>query len=272
MTATKIPTPSVEEAERVINHLLSYPDECEETLDAVRYIMQWLSFERPTEASLFTHARILRKPLPEGIREGVDHVPTTRHRTSIIVKGVLEGYLKWLTKNHPETGDDVDPDAGPIIHKSHHVLVQEHLGGVPERMYICGYCGKVEGALVDPCPTVEPHFSHHILVHDNLGATGQTEVCGYCGKTDDKELTEPCPEAERMNREEDAYRENPCANIYADVRSVKLAKACISMTEDYQSSPSHHPDHILVNLKDFNDLLEAMGKPPVNIQEGRTDG
>ncbi len=146
---TKPTIPSVEEAERVIAHLLSYPDECEETLDAVRYIMQWM------DAALARHARILRQPLPEGIRADIEHVPSKRHRTSIIVKGVLEGYLKWLRKNHPETGDDVDPDAGPIIHKSHHVLVQEHLGGVPERMHICVYCGKVEGALVDPCPEAE---------------------------------------------------------------------------------------------------------------------
>lgn len=173
MTATKIPTPSVEEAERVINHLLSYPDECEETLDAVRYIMQWLSFERPTEASLFTHAHILRKPLPEGIREGVDHVPTTRHRTSIIVKGVLEGYLKWLRKNHPETGYDVDPDAPKEPHPSHYVVVQEHLGGNPERMHLCGYCGKFDDALVDPC--LEPGEHQEILDAIEACNTGEDD-------------------------------------------------------------------------------------------------
>lgn len=173
MTATKIPTPSVEEAERVINHLLSYPDECEETLDAVRYIMQWLSFERPTEASLFTHARILRKPLPEGIREGVDHVPTTRHRTSIIVEGVLKGYLSWLTKNHPETGDDVDPDAPKEPHPSHYVVVQEHIGGNPERMHLCGYCGKTDDALVDPC--LEPGEHQEILDAIEACNTGEDD-------------------------------------------------------------------------------------------------
>ena len=170
---TKPTIPSVEEAERVITHLLSYPDECEETLDAVRYIMQWLSFERPTEAALFTHARILRKPLPEGIREGVDHVPTTRHRASIIVKGVLEGYLKWLTKNHPETGDDVDPDAPKEPHPSHYVVVQEHIGGNPERMHLCGYCGKFDDALVDPC--LEPGEHQEILDAIEACNTGEDD-------------------------------------------------------------------------------------------------
>lgn len=166
MTGTKkTDVPTVEEATRVIKHLLSYEDNCEETLDAVRYIMQWLCMSRPTEAALCTHASILRKPIPEGIRVGVDHVPTTRHRTTMIVEGVLKGYLAWLQKTHPETGDDVDPDAEPIIHNSHHVLVHEHLGGIPERMHTCGYCGKVDAALIDPCP-----------------------------------------EAKRMNREEDSYR------------------------------------------------------------------
>ena len=173
MTKRTIPIPAVEEAERVINHLLSYPDECEETLDAVRYIMQWLSFERPTEASLFTHARILRKPLPEGIREGVDHIPTTRHRTSIIVKGVLEGYLSWLTKNHPDTGDDVDPDALKAPHPSHYVVVQEHIGGNPERMHLCGYCGKTDDALVDPC--LEPGEHQEILDAIEACNTGEDD-------------------------------------------------------------------------------------------------
>ena len=162
---SKIDIPTVEEAERVIKHLLSYPDNCEESLDVVRHLMQWLSFDRPTEKSLATHCRILRRPLPNGIRPDVDHVPTTRHRTSIIVEGVLKGYLEWLRKNHPETGEDVDPDA-------------------PK----------------------EPHSSHYILVHDNLGGTPQIEVCGYCGKSDDKELTEPCPVARKMEAEETTYR------------------------------------------------------------------
>ncbi len=170
---TKPTIPSVEEAERVITHLLSYPDECEETLDAVRYVMQWLSFERPTEASLFTHARILRKPLPEGIREGVDHVPTTRHRTSIIVEGVLEGYLKWLRKNHPETGDDVDPDEPKEPHPSHYVVVQEHIGGNPERMHLCGCCGKTDDALVDPC--LEPGEHQEILDAIEACNTGEDD-------------------------------------------------------------------------------------------------
>lgn len=170
---TKPTIPSVEEAERVINHLLSYPDECEETLDAVRYIMQWLSFERPTEASLFTHARILRKPLPEGIREGVDHVPTTRHCTTMIVEGVLKGYLSWLTKNHPDTGDDVDPDALKAPHPSHYVVVQEHIGGNPERMHLCGYCGKTDDALVDPC--LEPGEHQEILDAIEACNTGEDD-------------------------------------------------------------------------------------------------
>lgn len=170
MPSGKIPTPSVEEAERVINHLLSYPDECEETLDAVRYIMQWLSFDRPTEATLCTHARILRKPRPEGIREGVDHVPTTRHRTSIIVKGVLEGYLKWLRQNHPETGDDVDPDAP---HPSHHLIVHDNLGGT-EQQEVCGYCGKTADIeLREPCP--EPGEHQEVLDAIEACNTGEDD-------------------------------------------------------------------------------------------------
>lgn len=188
---TPTPTPTVEEAERVITHLLSYPDECEETLDSVRYIMQWMDFERPTEAALARHARILRQPLPEGIRADIEHVPSKRHRTSIIVKGVLEGYLKWLRKNHPETGDDVDPD-------------YERMQPVRDKLAKAGITLTYTG----------PHHSHNMLVHNNLGGTEEMEVCGYCGKTDEIELLEPCPEVERMNREEDAYRENPCADIF----------------------------------------------------------
>lgn len=191
MTNTKVPAPTVEEAERVITHLLSYPDDCEETLDAVRYIMQWMDFDRPTEAALARHARILRQPLPEGIRADIEHVPSKRHRTSIIVKGVLEGYLKWLRKNHPETGDDVDPD-------------YERMQPVRDKLAKAGRTFTYTG----------PHHSHNMLVHNNLGGTEEMEVCGYCGKTDEIELREPCPEVERMNREEDAYRENPCADIF----------------------------------------------------------
>lgn len=109
--AKTYPFPTVEEAERVIAHLLSYPDHCESTLDNVRHIMQWLTFERPTEKALATHCRILRRPVPDGIRPDVAYVPTTRHRTTMIVEGVLKGYLEWIKANHPETGDDVDPDA-----------------------------------------------------------------------------------------------------------------------------------------------------------------
>ena len=150
--AKKVPTPSVEEAERVITHLLSYPDDCEESLDAVRYIMQWMDFGTPTEAALARHARVLRKPLPKGIREEIEHVPSKRHRTSIIVEGVLKGYLEWLRKNHPETGDDVDPDAPKEPHLSHNILVHDNLGGTPQTE-VCGYCGKSDPKeLAEPCP------------------------------------------------------------------------------------------------------------------------
>lgn len=241
MTNTKVPTPTVEEAERVITHLLSYPDECEETLDVVRYIMQWMDFDRPTEAALARHARILRQPLPEGIRADIEHVPSKRHRTSIIVKGVLEGYLKWLRKNHPETGDDVDPDA-PIpqeeidLHNRRQMLAVNGFAEYPTldelvrahlvvTDYICKgdqftqreALRKLHFLFTHAQKAVQnegPHHSHNMLVHDNLGGTEQTEVCGYCGKTDEIELREPCPEVERMNREEDAYRENPCADIF----------------------------------------------------------
>lgn len=231
-----VPAPTVEEAERVINHLLSYPDHCDATLDAVRSIMQWMVFERPTEAALYRLLKLLRKPIPEGIREGVDHVPTTRHRTTMIVEGVLKGYLDWLTKNHPETGDDIDPDyerMKPIrdalasasttkrVHKSNYFVVHS----APDGSHIvtctkCGVsddniallaesCGKTMGAQPTPeaasAPLFEPHRTHHMLVHDNLGASPQQEVCGYCGKTDVAELTKPCAAARRMNEEEDAY-------------------------------------------------------------------
>lgn len=179
------PAPTVDEATRVINHLLSYPDHCDATLDAVRSIMQWMVFERPTEAALYRHLKMLRKPIPEGIREGVDHVPTTRHRTTMIVEGVLKGYLDWLTKNHPETGDDIDPD-------------YERMKPIRDALS--------HGAQPAPEAASAPHHTHHMLVHDNLGASPQQEVCGYCGKTNALELAEPCPVARWMNEQEDAHR------------------------------------------------------------------
>lgn len=146
------PFPTVEEAERVIAHLLSYPDQCESTLDNVRHIMQWLTFERPTEKALATHCRILCKPVPDGIRPDVAYVPTTRHRTTMIVEGVLKGYLEWIKANHPETGDDVDPDAPKEPHISHHIIVHDNLGGTPQTE-VCGWCGKSDdNELAAPCP------------------------------------------------------------------------------------------------------------------------
>lgn len=50
-----------------------------EMMDAVRHIVQWLQEPtRPTEAGLFARCSVMRKPLPEGCREGIDHVPPAR--------------------------------------------------------------------------------------------------------------------------------------------------------------------------------------------------
>lgn len=212
-TATN-PKPTVEEAQRVIEHILSFEDNCDATLDAVRSIMQWLSFDRPTEAALHRHLTTLRKPVPEGIREGVDHVPTTRHRTSIILNGILRGYLEWLKANSLPTYDDPygEPTLGSLCKA--HILINQCLEGrapyslsVKRRLnYLFRQaCKAVPSTDLDRVSTAtvnEPHRSHHILVHDNLGTGDQTEVCGYCGKSDAPGLKEPCRVAERMNREE----------------------------------------------------------------------
>lgn len=63
----------------------------EEMMDAVRHIVQWLQEPtRPTEERLFSRAKVLRKPIPEGCREGIDHVPPARLIAYWIWQGMFD--------------------------------------------------------------------------------------------------------------------------------------------------------------------------------------
>lgn len=64
----------------------------EKQLDAVRYLVQWHTFERPTEAALLRHAGCLRKPVPEGCRD-VEHVPPTNMVSYWIHRGIIDAAL-----------------------------------------------------------------------------------------------------------------------------------------------------------------------------------
>jgi hypothetical protein len=64
----------------------------EKQLDAVRYLVQWHTFEHPTEAALLRHAGCLRKPAPEGCRD-VEHVPPTNMVSYWIHRGIIDAAL-----------------------------------------------------------------------------------------------------------------------------------------------------------------------------------
>jgi hypothetical protein len=62
-------------------------------LDAVRHLVQWHTFARPTEAALIRHCKALRKAAPEDCRE-VDHVPPTNMVSYWIFRGIIQTILK----------------------------------------------------------------------------------------------------------------------------------------------------------------------------------
>lgn len=64
----------------------------EAQLDAVRHIIQWHTFERPTEAALLRHCKALRKEPPAECRD-VEHVPPTNLVSYWIFKGMITAAL-----------------------------------------------------------------------------------------------------------------------------------------------------------------------------------
>lgn len=81
---------SYEDAARAAIEAMREPTE--KQLDAVRYLVQWHTFERPTEAALMRHAGCLRKPAPEGCRD-VEHVPPTNMVSYWIHRGIIDAAL-----------------------------------------------------------------------------------------------------------------------------------------------------------------------------------
>jgi hypothetical protein len=81
---------SYEDAARAAIEAMREPTDRE--LDAVRYLVQWHSFERPTEAALLRHAGCLRKNAPEDCRD-VEHVPPTNMVSYWIYRGVIDAAL-----------------------------------------------------------------------------------------------------------------------------------------------------------------------------------
>lgn len=67
------------------------PDE--QQLDAVRRIVQWHGFERPTEAALMRHCKALQKDPPRDCRD-VEHVPPTNMVSYWIYSGMLDAALR----------------------------------------------------------------------------------------------------------------------------------------------------------------------------------
>lgn len=65
----------------------------EEQLDAVRHLVQWHTFGRPTEVALVRHCSALRKEPPEGCGS-VDHVPPTNMVSYWIFQGIIQAALK----------------------------------------------------------------------------------------------------------------------------------------------------------------------------------
>lgn len=62
-------------------------------LDAVRRIVQWHNFDRPTEASLIRHCKALGKEPPAECRD-VEHVPPTNMASYWIYSGMIDAALK----------------------------------------------------------------------------------------------------------------------------------------------------------------------------------
>jgi hypothetical protein len=62
-------------------------------LDAVRRIVQWHNFDRPTEASLIRHCKALGKEPPAECRD-VEHVPPTNMTSYWIYSGMIDAALK----------------------------------------------------------------------------------------------------------------------------------------------------------------------------------
>lgn len=75
-----------------------------EMMDAVRHIIQWLqSPARPTEKDLFARCAVLRKPLPKGCREGIDHVPPARLIAYWIWTGMFDATaIRALKQQEPD--------------------------------------------------------------------------------------------------------------------------------------------------------------------------
>jgi hypothetical protein len=69
----------------------------EEQLDAVRRIVQWHNFDRPTEASLIRHCKALGKEPPAECRD-VEHVPPTNMVSYWIYSGMIDAALKEQVK------------------------------------------------------------------------------------------------------------------------------------------------------------------------------
>lgn len=65
----------------------------EEQLDAVRHLMMWLDFDRPTEAALLDHCRRLGKEPPKECRD-IDHVPPKALRTFWLYRSMIDTALK----------------------------------------------------------------------------------------------------------------------------------------------------------------------------------
>lgn len=64
-------------------------------------------------------------------------------------------------------------------------------------------------------------------------------------------------EYEEYNDQMQLYFDMAAEAVYAEI--LPLLSACILMVNDYQTSDTHHPEHILINRKDFELIKDLLG-------------